>query len=240
MRTVLCLAVLALATAASAQDPSTSGLENAPRPVSPAASASPPRSDVSYDIGLTLSDRLINLVLGKVIERKLARTGADKRRLTALKVTFSGREVTLAGSFTSPPTAATAGANFEFHVRGSFALPQSNRVLFTILAARVMLNGVRAFDAGPENASAIGAWLDFLSPSITRTASRAALAAETALSRSMGGPPEFTEVTDLLVIDGNKIILTILPTLLSPLFPPLVITSVVIDGGRIALRGNFK
>jgi len=205
------------------------------------ASFLPPAEPTRYDIALSVSDRTLNRVAKAVVDAAAKKAKPGAKKLEQLTFAFDqDSTLTLSGAYSSPASANTREGKFQFTVRSKLAFPNPNDLSLSILSARVTLNGVSAFESRPDNPGAIAAWLDFFSPSITRGANKAMSNVETAMARRLGQEAADVPLHELVAIRGNQIDVHILPTILSPLFPPLNLTWVKIEKGKLNVKGDFK
>ncbi|MBI4865923.1 MAG: hypothetical protein HY816_03130 [Candidatus Wallbacteria bacterium] len=227
-----------------AQAPDFAGLESRDER-RPAAkiTAVPPSSEKGYDFLLSASDKTFNQLIGAVLKMGEGKPSKSGKKLQALSVSFpKDGYMALAGSYTQPQTAQTKEGTFKFNVVARLGAPAVNVVQLDIVGASVYLNGARIFNSDSADTAPIGVMLDFLSPGISQAAGRSLHEAETAIARryGQGAASPGTRVEDLLVISGNKVLVKILPGLLSPLFPPIQVTQVKIASGKIDMKANFQ
>jgi len=243
-RTLLLVAVLTAFSAAPALAhdlPSLEGLNLVPGGGTTRLIQSDRRNPTidDFDLVVSASDRLVNRLVSLNLQK--AKPSPTGKRLKALNLSFREQGMArIEGRFYMPATDRTKAGEFDFVLSCALSTETSSDVVLDIADAQIKLNGVEVFRSFRQDPKPIGAVLDFLSPGIESAAAQGLDKMATSVSRSMGHQPADIDVNDLINIDGNRVVIRVLPHVLSPLLPGVQVRHIGIDRGMAQIFLSFS
>ncbi len=191
-----------------------------------------------FDLVVSASDRLVNRLLS--IGLKKAKPSPSGKKLKSMSISFGEQGVAcVEGVFHNPASKQTKAADFEFKICCALSAENSKDVVFDIIEANVKLNGVEVFKSEREDPKPIGAVLDFLAPGIERAASEKLEKITEDIGKKLGEKRD-VRVDEVMYIEENKVVICILPNVLSPLFPQVDVRHVGVRDGMVQLFLSFS
>lgn len=230
----------------------------------PVATWTPP---ADYDTKIALSDRSLNLVVSGLLKKGKASPTGKRLEHLALSTSQEGY-LSIDGVFASDGGAGLPAGRFAFKLLAFLHSSKGNAICFDVSECSVYLqNGkpssvyqggtkhpekiagaVRVFHSDAANPAPLATILDFLAPSLEKQAADQIEAAQKAVHENLAakfagtGRPQVGRagVEQVLEIDGNRIVLRILPELFMPVMPAVHISYVTIHDRKITLFADFQ
>ena len=192
-----------------------------------------------FDLVVSASDRLVNRLLR--IGLKKAKPSKTGKKLKSMSISFGEQGVAcIEGVFHNPASEQTKAADFDFNICCKLSAEDSRDVIFEIIEATVKLNGVEVFRSEREDPKPIGAVLDFLAPGIENAASEKLTEVTDKVSEKLGELTREVRVDQVMYIEENRVVVCILPNVLSPLFPQVDVRHIGVRDGMVQLFLSFS
>ena len=268
MTALLLLLLLVAPSLTLAQEPGTDDLVYTPGFIDVPATApvviwSPP---ADFDTKIALSDRSINLVVSSLLKKGQRSTTGKRLERLALSTSKEGY-LAVDGVFASDGGAGFPAGTFAFKMLCFLHSAEGNAICFDIAECSIFLKNdraasvyqggstkpekiegaIRVFHSDAANPAPVATVLDFLAPTLEKTAADQIEAAQKAVHAGLAekfdgvGRPAVGRagVEQVLEIDGNRVILRILPELFMPVMPAIHISYVTIHDRKITLFADF-